>query len=67
MQRVINWFGDRNVPNQLTVEIDKAKSLRQISETLTGILDTLRYMVCCPMVSRTWSKPHGSEIRLSVV
>ena len=67
VQRVINRFGERKVPNQLTVKINKVKSLREISETLTGILDTLRYMVCCPMASRTWSKSHGSEIRLSVV
>lgn len=44
VQRVIVRFGGRKVPNQLTVEIDKTKSLRELSETLTGILDALRHM-----------------------
>lgn len=43
-QRVITRFGGYEVPSQLTVEIDKTKSLRETSGSLTGILDTLRYM-----------------------
>ena len=30
-------------PDSLSIKIDKAKSLRAISEILTGILDTMRY------------------------
>ena len=50
VQRAIAPFGNTKAPNSLSIEIDKAKSLRSISETLTGILDTMRYQVCSPML-----------------
>ena len=51
VQRVFNRFGGPRVPNSLTIEIDKARSLRAISATLTGILDVMRYQVCSPGLS----------------
>ena len=50
VQRTIARFGGTKVPNALTIEIDKARSLRAISATLTGILDVMRYQVCSPML-----------------
>ena len=45
-QRVEVRFGGPKKPNALSIEIEKAKTLRGIADTLTGIYDTLRYMVC---------------------
>lgn len=50
VQRAIARFGNPKAPDSLSIEIDKAKSLRAISETLTGILDTMRYQVCSLML-----------------
>ena len=46
VQRVYSRFGNPKLPNSLTIEIDKAKTLRGIAASLQGILDTLRYLVC---------------------
>ena len=48
VQRTISRFGGPKVPNALTIQIDQARSLRAISDTLTGILDILRYEVGSP-------------------
>lgn len=46
VQRVLSRFGGAKRPTELTIEIEKAKSLREISKTLVGILDVMRYQVC---------------------
>ena len=45
VQCVLSRFGNPKVPNSLTIEIDKAKSLRGIAASLVGIHDTLWYLV----------------------
>ena len=50
LQRVVSRFGGARVPNQLTIEIDKAKTLRRIDKTLQGILDVMRYTVSTPVL-----------------
>lgn len=45
VQRVLSRFDNLKVLNSLTIEIDKAKSLRGIAASLVGIHDTLRYLV----------------------
>ena len=59
VQRVADRFGGPKKLNALSVEIEKAKTLKQIGNTLTGILDVLRYMVCsrvfCPRFARVCS------------
>ena len=52
MQRLLTLFGKPKVPNFLTIEIDKALSLKEIAATLVGIHDTLRYMVGYPKLPR---------------
>lgn len=45
LQRVISRFGGPKAPNSLSIEVEKAKSLREIASSLVGIHDTLRYIV----------------------
>ena len=45
LQRTISRFGGAKAPDELSIEIDKARSLRAISASLMGILDTMRYAV----------------------
>lgn len=44
-QRVQNRLGGKKKPDPLTIQIDQAKSLRGIQDTLTGILDVMRFSV----------------------
>ena len=44
-QRVSARFGLAKKPNSLTVEIEKLKVLSEMKDTLTGILDVMRYTV----------------------
>ena len=48
VQRTLSRFGGPKFPNALTIQVDQARSLRAISDTLTGILDILRYQVGSP-------------------
>lgn len=49
VQRVLSRFGKPKLQNSLTIEIEKAKTLRGIAASLVGIHDTLRYLVCFPV------------------
>lgn len=43
VQRVMNRFGGSKKPTELSIEVEKAKTLEEISGTLIGILDVVRY------------------------
>lgn len=45
-QRVINRFGTSKKPGSFTIEVEKAKTLRGILDTVTGIHDVMRYSTC---------------------
>ena len=45
VQRTISRLGGARVLDALTIKIDKARTLRTISSTLTGILDIIRYVI----------------------
>ena len=47
-QRVALRLGNAKRPDGLTVEIDKAKSLRNINSNLEALLDVMRFAVGCP-------------------
>ena len=75
VQRVADRFGGSKKLNTLSVEIEKAKTIKQIGNTLTGILDMLRYMVClyafltrfarvCQALTLQFSIGQPSEFRL---
>ena len=49
VQRVKTRFDGYKKSNALSIKIKKAKTLWGIYNTLTGIYDTLRYMVSSPM------------------
>lgn len=48
VQRVLSRFGGPKLPISLFIEVEKAKSLREIASSLVGIHDTLRYIVGAP-------------------
>ena len=41
-QRVLNRFGTSKKPDSFTIEVDKAKTLQGILDTLTGIYDVIQ-------------------------
>ena len=45
VQRVQDRFGGHKKPTELSIQVEKAKTMKEISTILTGILDTLRFMV----------------------
>ena len=49
VQRVFARFGQPKLPNSLSIEVEKAKTLRGIAASLEGIHDTLRYLVGLPI------------------
>ena len=46
VQRVESRFGGPKKPNSLSIEIDKAQTLRKINTNLEAMLDVMRYQVC---------------------
>ena len=43
VQRVMNRFGGSKNPTEFSIEVEKAKNFKEISGTLIGILDAVRY------------------------
>ena len=48
VQRVENRFGGPKKPNSLTIEIDKAHTLRKINKNMEAMLDVMRFQVGFP-------------------